>query len=44
MLAVIHQPGTVEIESEEMGDDRELLEAKDAQSWVDPAVRYLRVG
>ena len=37
MLAVIHQPGTVEIESEEMGDDQEMLgaiAAKGAQAWV----------
>ncbi|WP_436395750.1 phospholipase D-like domain-containing protein [Acidithiobacillus ferriphilus] len=37
MLAVINQPGTVEIESEEMGDDQEMLgaiAAKGAQAWV----------
>ena len=37
MLAVINQPGTVEIESEEMGNDREMLNAiaaKGAQAWV----------
>ena len=37
MLAVIRQPGTVEIESEEMGNDREMLDAiaaKGAQAWV----------
>ncbi|MCR1347490.1 phospholipase D-like domain-containing protein [Acidithiobacillus ferrooxidans] len=37
MLAVINQPGTVEIESEEMGNDREMLDAiaaKGAQAWV----------
>lgn len=37
LLAVIQQPGTVEIESEEMGDDREMLNAiaaKGAQAWV----------